>query len=119
MGKIMNVFIVLTVLLTFTSIQKVMAMTALEKMETVFVGDFSKWEIKASMDKALLAYGKRLDEQQYEKLGSALVGMRKETNVPEMVISACTVELKKQVTRQLSLPDAVGMCASAFENKYK
>lgn len=115
----MNAITVITVSFVFTSIQEVKAMTALDKMETVFVGNFSQGEIKASIDKALLAYGKNRNEQQYEKLGSALVGMRKETNVPEMVMLACTVELKKQVTKQLSLPDAVGMCASAFEGRYK
>ncbi len=106
------------VMITNASGQNAMDMTALEKMEAVFVGDFSKNEIKASVDRALIAYGVRRDELQYEKLGSALVGMRKETNVPEMVILACTVEFKKQVTRQVSLPDAVGMCASAFEGQY-
>lgn len=63
--------------------------TPLDQMSQVFMGNPAKNEIAYYLDKALVAFGERIDEDTYRRAGSSLVVMRKDTGVPEMDILRC------------------------------
>jgi len=65
------------------------AQSALDKMEVVFVGGYSKEQIQRKMDKVMRKYGEPINETNYNIVGSVLVALRKENGVPEMKILAC------------------------------
>ena len=59
---------------------------ALEKMGIAFNGNYSKAEIKKSMDKAMKLYNLTINEENYNRAASVLIVMRKEYNITEMDI---------------------------------
>ncbi len=63
-------------------------MSSLERMEVAFIGNPSPEEIKHSLDQALKLYGTEITEENYNRAGSVLVALRKEskTGVTEMEI---------------------------------
>lgn len=69
------------------------AQDALDKMETVFEGDYSRSVIKRHMDKAMRLYDLPITERYYEKAGSVLVTLSNENErVTEMEILVCIIE---------------------------
>lgn len=71
----------------------VQAQDALDKMATVFEGDYSRSVIKRHMDKAMRLYDLPITERYYEKAGSVLVTLSNENEgVTEMEILVCTIE---------------------------
>ncbi len=61
-------------------------MSAVEKMEIAFNGNYNKEEIEDRIGKAMILYGLELTEDNYGRAGSALVALRKEYSVDEMDI---------------------------------
>ena len=59
---------------------------ALAMMKSVFRGGYTKAQIKRYMDKAMGLYGVPVTEKNYQRCASALVALRKSTNVKEMKI---------------------------------
>ena len=89
--------------------------TALEQMEIAFVGDFSYNEIKNRIDEVMQQYGLSMT--------SALVGVRKETEVSEMDILTCMKSLDyrntigyDKITAEKSILDAIGICGATLSS---
>lgn len=59
---------------------------ALEVMEQVFIGGYSKRTIKTRLDRAMKLYKTPLTEGNYHKCASALVGIRKSSGFSEMAL---------------------------------
>ena len=52
----------------------------MEMLESVFEGPYSKWAIKDKLDTVLELYDMELVQENYLKIGNALVALRKESN---------------------------------------
>jgi hypothetical protein len=65
---------------------------ALAIMATVFQGNHTKKQIRLSLDEALTLYHEPITEQNYQRAGSALITMRKNSGVQEMRILQCIIE---------------------------
>ena len=63
---------------------------AMEMLESVFEGPYSKWAIKQKMDTVLTLYNTELVKENYLKVGNQLVAKRKESDgaIREMDIIA-------------------------------
>ena len=59
---------------------------ALGMMEVVFKGNYSRLQIKTSLDTAMRLYTMPITEENYNKAGSVLVVLRKDTGIYEMKI---------------------------------
>ena len=59
---------------------------ALGMMETIFKGNYTRQEIKSTLDQAMTLYGVFINEENYNRCGSVLVALRKDTNIKEMTI---------------------------------
>lgn len=59
---------------------------ALTMIETVFVGDYTRAEIKSRLDMAMRLFDLPITEDNYNRAGSVLVTLRKEASVAEMDI---------------------------------
>jgi len=97
--------------------------TALEQMEIAFVGDFSYNEIKNRIDEVMQQYGLSMTNENYSRFGSALVGVRKETEVSEMDILTCMKSLDyrntigyDKITAEKSILDAIGICGATLSS---
>lgn len=64
----------------------VAALPALEKMEIAFSGNPPVSSIQPTLDVAMRLYGLPITETNYERAGSVLVVMRRESGFPEMEI---------------------------------
>lgn len=63
--------------------------SAIEMMEVAFIGDYSQGEIKTLIDATMQLNSLPLTEENYQRLGSVLVTLRKEYGVSEMDILTC------------------------------
>ena len=89
---------------------------ALAQMEAVFEGNPSRDNIQADLDKALMLYELRANEENYSRAGSALVVLRKEFGVPEMQMLRYAIRLQLDTPGvNLDLPDALGLAAADLE----
>ena len=88
------------------------ASTALDQMELVFVGEYSKAAIKRHLDRIMRIYNVPITEENYSRVGSVLVVMRKDTGVPEMRILRCMEGAN--VGAQVELPQVAALCATAL-----
>ena len=101
----------LCVLILISACRVTFAADELTKMEAVFKGSYSRYEIKTAMDKAVLLRRLPITEENYRKTGSALVALRKETGVHEMDILKCMGE----VTHSGSFSALAALCATLLE----
>lgn len=85
--------------------------SALEMMEAVFVGEYSRATIEARMDRALELYGSAPGEREYEVAGSVLVALRKETGVPEMEMLSCMISSHVEGI-DMQFTSAAALCAT-------
>ena len=53
---------------------------AMDMLESVFEGPYSKWAIKSKLDTVLTMYNMELKNENYLKVGNSLVAMRKGSN---------------------------------------
>jgi len=95
--------IVCTLLVAASAVE---ASDALEKMATVFVGNYSRAEIKAELDSVLRLHGMPRSEENYSRSGSVLVSLRKSYGVREMDILSCM----KGAGGHGSFPDLAAIC---------
>ncbi len=89
--------------------------SALEKMSAVFVGRPSVTEIRALMDPVLSNFSQIPSEDIYNRLGSVLVVMRKDSGVPEMHVLRCMRGLG--TTFRDKYAEAAAICATTLELK--
>ena len=89
--------------------------TALEMMEVTFVGHFSQAEIKTRVDKALSLYDLPKNDEYYSRAASMLIGLRRETGVPEMSIIQCVNA--GGLNQFLDISEAAGIRAATLEQQ--
>lgn len=58
----------------------------LDMMEVVFKGNYTRQEIKTTLDRAMTLYGVPINEDNYNHYGDILLNLRKNTSVKEMDI---------------------------------
>ena len=87
---------------------------ALQQMVRAFEGNLSQSDIKFYLDKALVAFGEKINEDTYRRAGSALVVMRKDTGVPEMDILRCITASNARPYGSFS--DMAAVCATILAN---
>lgn len=91
--------------------------TALEMMHVAFVGRHSLSEIEAQIRRAAAAFNIPGTDQNFSRMGSALVALRKESRVPEMELLRCARAMREEVTGTnvgLDFPSAASMCAATL-----
>ncbi len=86
---------------------------ALSMMEVAFVGGYSRATIKARMDRVMPLYDLSLTEDNYERAGSVLVSLRKETGVEEMAIAQCMLEMHVD-GMNMQFPSSAALCATTL-----
>lgn len=87
--------------------------TAIDMMESTFVGGYSRSEIKSRIDRVLISYGLPRSEENYSRVASMLIGLRRETGVPEMATLNCMNSGDFEVF--LEIDQAAGVCAATLE----
>lgn len=89
-------------------------LSALDKMELAFEGRYTKEQIKARMDRAMKLYKLPINEENYERAGSTLVALRKNTGVKEMAILDHMIRSYVPGVK-MSFPDAAAFSAIAVQ----
>jgi predicted RNA-binding Zn-ribbon protein involved in translation (DUF1610 family) len=87
----------------------------LTKLGVIFVGRPPQSEIKELMDQVLASYGQPSSATNYELLGNALIGMRKNTRVTEMSLLRCMPQFGP--TLKQDFLSGVALCAFSLEGK--
>jgi len=87
------------------------SMDALSQMEIAFEGAYTKGQIKENHDKTMALYDVPINEENYSRSGSALVGLRKETGIKEMAILDYMIRSKVPGVK-ISFPEAAAISAS-------
>lgn len=82
-------------------------------MEVAFIGGHSRTEIKARMDKVMPLYNLPITEENYERAGSSLVALRKETGVAEIAILQCMSEMHVDGLN-MQFPSSAALCATTL-----
>lgn len=91
--------------------------TALEMMHVAFVGRHSASEIEAQIRRAAAAFNLPATDQNFSRMGSALVVLRKESRVPEMELLRCARAMGEEVAGTnagLDFPSAASLCAATL-----
>jgi hypothetical protein len=83
--------------------------SALDKMAVVFKGGYARDQIDSVLSRVMTQFGEPLTEANYNRWGSILIRMRKESTVPEMEILACM----KEMLAQFEMGPAAALCAAA------
>lgn len=86
---------------------------ALDKMEAVFQGGYSKEQIEPVLRRALKMFGSPINDTEMMRFGSVLVTMRKENNVEEMEILRCVLAMAPQ---GMDFPSAAALCVVTLHN---
>lgn len=91
--------------------------TALEMMRVAFVGGHSASEIEDQVRRTATVFNLPATDQNFSRMGSALVALRKDTRVPEMELVRCARAMGEEVVGtniQLDFPSAAGLCAATL-----
>ncbi len=92
--------------------------SAIEMMEAAFIGGHSQGEIKTLIDATMRLNSLPLTEENYQRLGSVLVSLRKETGVSEMDILTCMKaadyrnSVGGDITPEKAVTDSAAICAA-------
>jgi len=89
----------------------------LEMMQVVFVGNHPASAIERQVRRAARAYNLSETEQNFSRMGSALVAVRESSGVTEMELLRCAAAMGEEVLGtgiRLDFPSAVGMCAASL-----
>lgn len=88
--------------------------SAIEMMEVAFIGDYSQGEIKTLLDVTMQLNSLPITEENYQRLGSVLVTLRKEIGVSEMDILTCmkAADYRNSVGGNITPEKAVGESAA-------
>ncbi len=91
---------------------------ALIMMESVFVGEHSKEAIKGRLGKLLRTYKMEVSEDNYNKVGSVLITLSKESksNISEMELADCMIHAYTDQA-PIKLTEAAGLCAVLMDVK--
>lgn len=91
--------------------------SALDMMHVAFVGRHSPSEIEAQVRRAAAAFGLPATDENFSRIGSALVVLRKESRVPEMELLRCARAMGEEVAGKnvgLDFPSAASLCAATL-----
>ncbi len=94
--------------------------SAIELMEIAFIGGYSQGEIKTLIDATMRLYSLPITEENYQRLGSVLVTLRKETGVSEMNILTCMKAMDYKntiggdITPEKAVTDSAAICAATL-----
>lgn len=97
-------------------------MNAIEMMEVAFIGGHSEAEIKTLIDQTMKLYSLPINEENYQRLGSVLVSLRKETGVSEMDILKCMKAadykntIGEDITAEKAVTDSAAICATTLSS---
>ena len=100
----------------------VLKSSAIEMMEVAFIGEYSQGEIKTLIDATMQINSLPITEENYQRLGSVLVTLRKETGVSEMDILTCmkAADYKNSVggniTPEKAVTDSAAICATLLSS---
>jgi len=89
---------------------------ALTMIATVFQGGYSKSHIKAKLDQMMMLYREPITEEYYQRVGSVLVSLRKNSGVPEMTILQCVIEAHAPGV-EVKFTEAAALCATILGNQ--
>lgn len=93
------------------------AQDALDKMEIVFEGDYSRSVIKRHMDNAMQLYDLPIIERYYEKAGSVLVTLSNENEgVTEMEVLICVIESHTSGI-EMQYHEVAALCATQLSSE--
>ena len=84
---------------------------ALKQMELAFVGNPSQTTIQRLLDRALKSYGMSINEENYSRVGSTLVRMRKEFGPKEIDILNCVVS-QGDMPKSVTIPNGIAICTT-------
>lgn len=99
--------------------------SAIEMMESAFIGDYSQGEIKTLIDATMRLNSLPLTEENYQRLGSVLVTLRKETGVSEIDVLTCMKaadyrnSVGGNITPKKAIIDSASLCAVILTQKTK
>jgi hypothetical protein len=91
--------------------------SAIEMMSVAFVGSHSKSQIEAEVRRAANAFNLPATDDNFSRMGSALVAVRQQSRVSEMNLLRCANAMGEEVAGTnvgLDFPTAVGMCAGTL-----
>lgn len=91
--------------------------TAIDMMHVAFVGRHSASEIEAQLRRAAASFDLPASDQNFSRMGSALVVLRKESRVPEMELLRCARAMGEEVAGTnagLDFPSAASLCAATL-----
>lgn len=91
--------------------------SALDMMQVAFVSRHSPSEIEAQVKRAAAAFDLPATDQNFSRIGSALVVLRKESRVPEMELLRCARAMGEEVAGTnvgLDFPSAASLCAATL-----
>ncbi|MBU2104630.1 MAG: hypothetical protein KKF67_02565 [Nanoarchaeota archaeon] len=92
--------------------------SAIEMMEVAFIGGYSQGEIKTLIDATMQLNSLPITEENYQRLGSVLVTLRKEIGVSEMDILTCMKaadyrnSVGGDITPEKAVTDSAAICAT-------
>lgn len=93
--------------------ERVKQLSALDQMEMVFEGTYTRYQIQRELDTAMGLYNVEINEENYNTTGSVLVALRKEFNVQEMDILDFMIDMHVEGVN-LSFPDAAGLAVGSI-----
>ena len=105
---------VLIVLLLLSIPLPAPAPDALTMMHTVFMGDYTRAQIKQQLDVAMRFYNTPITEENYSRAGSVLVTFRKDTGIHEMIILDYMIRSYVPGVN-LNFPDAAAIAATFMQ----
>jgi hypothetical protein len=91
--------------------------SATEMMSVAFVGNFSQQEIRREVERAAQVFIISNDDQSFSRMGSALVALRKNTGVPEMMLLRCARAMGEETigtSIKLEFAKAAGLCSKTL-----
>ena len=89
---------------------------ALDMLESVFDGPYSKWAIKSKLDTVLTMYNMELKKENYLKVGNSLVAVRKGSKGSYVEIDIINDMIKANSGAQgVSLDEQLDKSAKALE----
>ena len=93
--------------------QKTSTISALDKMAVVFKGSYTRDQVDTALSRVMVQFGEPLTEANYNRWGSVLVRMRKESKgVSEMEILNCMREMRPP----FKMDAAAALCTAARES---
>ncbi len=106
--------IVITFITVLCFSSRAYSQDALGMMTTIFKGSYTRQQIKTTLDRTMTLYGVSINEENYNRTGSVLVSLRKETRVKEMNILNYMIKSYSPKIK-INLPNAAALAATFLQ----